>query len=121
MQQQIQDALAQLQTEVSSIRDTEQSAVTLIQGLQTQLNDALNSSSDPTEVVAAVQAVTNQLQQDAAPLAAAVANTSGSATDPTASSSSSPADTTSADNTGDATTADPAAAAGAGDATDPTA
>jgi Rad3-related DNA helicase len=90
MQQQIQDALAQLQTEVSGIRDTEQAAVTLIQGLQTQLSDALNSSPDPAEVVAAVQAVTNQLSQDAAPLAAAVANnTLGNSTSSETGSSSS--------------------------------
>jgi predicted nucleic acid-binding Zn-ribbon protein len=79
MQQQVQEALASLQTEVAAIRDTEQSAVTLITGLQSQLADALNSSNDATEVVAAVAAITEQLSTDAASLAAAVsANTPAS-------------------------------------------
>jgi hypothetical protein len=117
MQQQIQDALAQLQTEVNDIRDTEQAAVTLIQGLQTQLQDALNSSSDPTEVVAAVQAISNQLQSDAAPLAAAVTNQNvggGTSTGNTSTDTSGGSETTTTD-TGTGTDT------GAGDATDPTA
>jgi hypothetical protein len=128
MQQQIQDALAQLQTEVAAVRDTEQSAVALITGLQTQLANALNSSSDPTEVVAAVQAITDQLGQDAAPLAAAVANqgTGGGAGAPTGgtdagsgsdTSGSSGTDTSGAGGTDTGTGTD----TGSGDATDPTA
>lgn len=112
MQQQIQDALASLQTEVQQVRDTEQAAVTLITGLQTQLSDALASSTDPTEVVSAVQAISDQLQTDAAPLAAAVAaNTPGSST----------GGSTGGTDTGSGAGSDTGIGSGGGDAVDPTA
>jgi hypothetical protein len=134
MQQQIQDAFATLQDEVNSVRDTEQAALTLINGLQTQLNQALNSGGDPSEIVAAVQGITNQLSSDAAGLASAVVtppSTGGSDT----SSSSSGADTgnsgsSSSDGTSsssDSTSADTSTSttdsgsADSGDAADPTA
>lgn len=119
VQQQIADAFAALQAEVQSVRDTENAALNLINGLQTQLNQALNSSMDPQEIVNAVQAVTSQLSTDAAGLAAAVvtpppSDTSGSSSD-TSSSDTSSSDTSGADTSGTSTNES------GGDATDPTA
>lgn len=78
MQEQVQEAFNNLQTEVQAIRDTEQAAVVLIQGLKQQLADALSNDTDEG-VIEAVQAIHDQLETDVAPLAAAVASDSAPA------------------------------------------
>lgn len=66
---QLEDKIAQLQTQVAATTSAEQSAITLIQGLAANLSAAVGDS-------AAVQAVIDQMNASAAALAAAVvANT----------------------------------------------
>ena len=75
MQQAIQDAIDGLAAKVASLETVEDSAVSLLQGLKTALDTAL-ANQDPTAVVAAVQAISDQLGTDAQKLADAVtANT----------------------------------------------
>jgi vacuolar-type H+-ATPase subunit E/Vma4 len=76
MQDQVQQAFDDLNEKVANIESAEQAAETLLQSLNEQLQAALNSSSDPTEVVNAIRAVSDRLNTDASQLAAAVtANT----------------------------------------------
>lgn len=102
MQQQVQDAFDDLNEKVTNIESAEQAAETLLTSLNEQLQAALNSSNDPTEVVSNIRAISDRLNTDAQGLAAAVtANTpaapapveeppveeppvGGDATDPTA-------------------------------------
>jgi peptidoglycan hydrolase CwlO-like protein len=78
MQQQIQDNLDQLRAQVAANTAVDQSAVTLLQGLHQQLEDALaGADTDPSDVIAAIQGISQQLKNDTDALAAAVAaNTS---------------------------------------------
>lgn len=81
MQDQIQQAFDDLNEKVTNIESQEQAATTLLQGLNEQLQAALNSSNDPTEVVSAIRAVSERLNTDASNLAAAItANTPAAAT-----------------------------------------
>jgi uncharacterized coiled-coil protein SlyX len=69
----ITDAVAALTTRVTAVQGTEASALTLIQGIVTQLNTALANAADADAAVTAVKALTAQLQASDDPLAAAVA------------------------------------------------
>lgn len=76
MQQQIDDAFADLNEKVTNIESAEQAAETLLTTLNSQLQAALSSSSDPTEVVNNIKAISERLNTDAQGLAAAItANT----------------------------------------------
>jgi ABC-type transporter Mla subunit MlaD len=122
MRQEIQDAFAELQSQVAEVRNNEEAAAKLLDGLHQQLIDALNSSNDPTEIVSNIQGIASQLKQDTDALAAAVA--SGS---PTPAPAPAPADTgtgtgdTSGTGTADTGTGTGDAGTGTGEATDPTA
>lgn len=72
----ISDAVAALQTQVAQQTTVEQSAVTLINGIAAQLTAALANAKDDAAAVAAVTAITSQLQTSATGLSTAVsANT----------------------------------------------
>jgi uncharacterized membrane protein YdfJ with MMPL/SSD domain len=77
MQQQIQDNLDQLRAQVAANTSIDQSAVALLSGLHQQLEDALaGADTDPSDVIAAIQGISQQLKNDTDALAAAVtANT----------------------------------------------
>lgn len=60
--------LAELQASVAKVSDTEDAAVTLIQGLAAKIQELINSGADP----AAFQALVDQLNAHTDPLAAAV-------------------------------------------------
>lgn len=68
----ISDAVAALTTRVTAVQGTEASALVLIQGIVAQLNKALADAADDVAAVAAVKALTAQLQASDDPLAAAV-------------------------------------------------
>jgi vacuolar-type H+-ATPase subunit E/Vma4 len=107
MNEQIQQAFDDLNEKVTNIESQEQAASTLLQGLNEQLQSALNSSNDPTEVVSNIRAISDRLNSDAQTLAAAItANTPASAP--------APADTPPSDTP-------PSDTPPSGDATDPTA
>ena len=69
---QISDAVAALQTQVTQQTTVEQSAITLIQGIVAQLQAALDNAKDDGAAVAAVEALTAQLQTSASALSTAV-------------------------------------------------
>jgi hypothetical protein len=123
MQQQINDAFTELNERVTNIESAEQAAETLLTTLNQQLQTALSSSSDPTEVVANIQAISDRLNTDAAGLAAAItANTppapaSGGSTGTDTGAGS---DTSGSDTSGSGTSGGDTSGTG-GDATDPTA
>jgi hypothetical protein len=134
MRQEFQQAFADLQAEVAAVRSNEEAAATLLDGLHTQLTDALNSSNDPTEIVSNIQSIATQLKTDTDALAAAVSANTPASPAPTPADTGS-TDTGSTDTTDHGTTdtgstdtgstdtgtgeapADP----GTGEATDPTA
>lgn len=70
---QISDAVAALTAKVTTVQGTEASALTLIQGIVTQLKAALANAADDAAAVAAVTALTTQLGASDDPLAAAIA------------------------------------------------
>lgn len=109
MQEQVQQAFDDLNEKVANIESAEQAAETLLQSLNEQLQAALNSSSDPTEVVNAIRAVSDRLNTDASSLAAAV----------TANTPSAPAPSGGTDTSGGTGGSDTGGQPG--DATDPTA
>lgn len=78
MREEIQTQFDELRAEVEAVKSNEAAAATLLQGLHDQLDQALNSSDDPTEIVNAIQGITSQLKQDTDALAAAVAANSNS-------------------------------------------
>lgn len=76
MQEQVQQAFDDLNQKVTNIESAEQAAETLLTSLNDQLQTALNSSNDPTEIVSNIRAISDRLNTDASGLAAAVtANT----------------------------------------------
>ena len=90
MDQQTQDAFAELRAEVEAVKNNEAAAATLLQGLHDQLDTALNqpgASSD--EIVAAISDITAQLKSDTDQLAAAVAANSGNSSSGSGASSGS--------------------------------
>lgn len=90
MNQNEQQAFDDLNSKVTDIENAEQAAETLLTSLSEQLQGALNSSNDPTEVVNAVQAISERLNTDAAALAQAVtANTPAASSGNAGSTSSS--------------------------------
>jgi len=74
----IMSALDDLAAQVKANTDVEQSAVTLIQGIAKQLQDAISAEDD-----AAIQLLSTQLQASATALSEAItANTPSTSTDP---------------------------------------
>lgn len=149
MDQNTQNAFADLRTEVEAVKSNEAAAATLLQGLHDQLDTALSqpgASSD--DIVAAITDITAQLKSDTDSLAAAVAANSGnssstsgasSGSDSTGSGAGSDTTGTGSSDTGSAgtgstdttetgtgstdttTSGDAGAGTGTGEATDPTA
>lgn len=68
----ISDAVAALTVKVTKVQGTEASALTLIQGIVAQLNEAIANAADAAAAVTAVKALTAQLGASDDPLAAAV-------------------------------------------------
>lgn len=78
MNQAIADALAELTTTVSADTDVTSSAVTTLNALTAKIDELLASSTDPAEVVAAIQSANAAFKANTDALAAGVAaNTPG--------------------------------------------
>ena len=69
----LSDAVAALTSKAASIESTEDSALTVLNGLRDQLKAALANAADATAAVAAVNEVVAALDTHNAPLAAAIA------------------------------------------------
>lgn len=72
-QQELQQAIADLQVKVQAETAVEQSAIVLMGGLSQQLKDALANAADPAAAIQSVRDVIGQMDANDQALAAAVA------------------------------------------------
>lgn len=80
LNQQVQDALADLTAKVSANTNATKAAEAAITGLKNALDAALASSSDPAEIVAAVKQVSDAIGQNTSELAQSVTDNTPAAT-----------------------------------------
>jgi len=69
----IDDALTQLESDVTNLTTVEQSAVALLNGLTTQIQTIIAAGGDPAKTLASIQDVVTKVESDTTDLAKAVA------------------------------------------------